>query len=104
MGGGTGSGAAPIVAAIAREMGILTVGIVTTPFMFEGRQRLNQVSGDAHSAMRSTYTATCSCPHITAYGAQEAFPTSHTHTHTHFCAAALRPGPRWPTCARRWTH
>ena len=42
MGGGTGSGAAPVVARIAREMGILTVGIVTTPFTFEGRQRAVQ--------------------------------------------------------------
>ncbi|KAI8472295.1 MAG: plastid division protein FtsZ2 [Monoraphidium minutum] len=42
MGGGTGSGAAPVVAATARAMGILTVGIVTVPFTFEGRQRLNQ--------------------------------------------------------------
>jgi cell division protein FtsZ len=39
MGGGTGTGAAPVVARIAREMGILTVGIVTTPFTFEGRKR-----------------------------------------------------------------
>jgi cell division GTPase FtsZ len=43
MGGGTGSGAAPVVAAAARELGILTVGIVTLPFTFEGRQRKNQV-------------------------------------------------------------
>lgn len=42
MGGGTGSGAAPIVASIAKELGILTVGIVTTPFSFEGRQRALQ--------------------------------------------------------------
>ena len=42
MGGGTGTGAAPIVAKIAREMGILTVGIVTTPFEFEGRRRMAQ--------------------------------------------------------------
>lgn len=42
MGGGTGSGAAPVVARIAKEMGILTVGIVTTPFTFEGRQRAVQ--------------------------------------------------------------
>ncbi len=40
MGGGTGTGAAPLVASIAREMGILTVGIVTKPFAFEGRQRM----------------------------------------------------------------
>lgn len=39
MGGGTGTGAAPVVARIAREMGILTVGIVTKPFIFEGRKR-----------------------------------------------------------------
>ncbi|MBS7262155.1 MAG: cell division protein FtsZ [Eubacteriales bacterium] len=39
MGGGTGTGAAPIVAEIAKEMGILTVGVVTKPFTFEGRQR-----------------------------------------------------------------
>jgi cell division protein FtsZ len=41
MGGGTGTGAAPVVARIAREMGILTVGIVTTPFWFEGKSRYN---------------------------------------------------------------
>ncbi len=42
MGGGTGTGAAPIIAGIAREMGILTVGIVTIPFSFEGKARLEQ--------------------------------------------------------------
>jgi len=42
MGGGTGTGAAPIIAETAREMGILTVGIVTIPFNFEGRRRKNQ--------------------------------------------------------------
>ena len=39
MGGGTGTGAAPIVAEIAKEMGILTIGIVTKPFLFEGKAR-----------------------------------------------------------------
>ncbi len=39
MGGGTGTGAAPVIAEIAKEMGILTVGIVTLPFSFEGRKR-----------------------------------------------------------------
>lgn len=39
MGGGTGTGAAPIIARTAQEMDILTVGIVTTPFTFEGRRR-----------------------------------------------------------------
>ncbi|MBQ8187478.1 MAG: cell division protein FtsZ [Clostridia bacterium] len=42
MGGGTGTGAAPVVARIAREMGILTVGIVTKPFAFEGKKRMDQ--------------------------------------------------------------
>ena len=42
MGGGTGTGAAPVVAQIAREMGILTVGVVTRPFAFEGKKRLEQ--------------------------------------------------------------
>jgi len=42
MGGGTGTGAAPVVAQLAREMGILTVGIVTLPFNFEGPKRMNR--------------------------------------------------------------
>jgi|GEM_PF-752024 len=42
MGGGTGTGGAPVVAAIAKEMGILTVGVVTKPFEFEGRHRKEQ--------------------------------------------------------------
>jgi len=42
MGGGTGTGAAPVIAKATREMGILTVGIVTIPFRFEGQQRINQ--------------------------------------------------------------
>jgi cell division protein FtsZ len=42
MGGGTGTGAAPIVAEIAKEMGALTVGVVTRPFTFEGRRRTSQ--------------------------------------------------------------
>lgn len=42
MGGGTGTGGAPIIAKICKEMGILTVGIVTTPFAYEGKKRLQQ--------------------------------------------------------------
>lgn len=41
MGGGTGTGAAPVVAKVAKEMGILTVGVVTKPFRFEAKQRMN---------------------------------------------------------------
>ena len=44
MGGGTGTGAAPVVAEVVRELGALTVGIVTTPFVFEGGVRLAQAA------------------------------------------------------------
>jgi cell division GTPase FtsZ len=44
MGGGTGSGAAPVVAQISKEAGYLTVGVVTYPFSFEGRKRSLQAS------------------------------------------------------------
>lgn len=53
MGGGTGSGAAPVVAAAARAQGVLTVGIVTMPFSFEGRQR----GGQAREALASLKAA-----------------------------------------------
>ncbi|MCI6245430.1 MAG: cell division protein FtsZ [Eubacterium sp.] len=42
MGGGTGTGAAPVVAQVAKDLGILTVGVVTTPFAFEGKRRMEQ--------------------------------------------------------------
>ena len=42
MGGGTGTGAAPVVARIAKELGALTIGVVTKPFSFEGKKRMNQ--------------------------------------------------------------
>lgn len=45
MGGGTGTGAAPVVASIARGMGALTVGVVTRPFSFEGKKRIEQALG-----------------------------------------------------------
>lgn len=51
MGGGTGSGAAPIVAKIAKEQGCLTVGVVTKPFSFEGRRRMQQAE-EAIEALR----------------------------------------------------
>lgn len=44
MGGGTGTGAAPVVAKIAKELGILTIGVVTKPFSFEGKRRQNQAA------------------------------------------------------------
>ena len=51
MGGGTGTGAAPVIAKTAREMGILTVGIVTLPFMFEGKRR-NEFADEGIASMR----------------------------------------------------
>ena len=51
MGGGTGTGAAPVIAQVAKEMGILTVGIVTVPFNFEGRKRRIQAE-EGLEAMR----------------------------------------------------
>src|SRR5579863_8527 len=45
MGGGTGTGAAPIIAKAAREAGILTVGVVTKPFHFEGQRRMRTAEG-----------------------------------------------------------
>ncbi len=49
MGGGTGTGAAPIVASAAKEMGILTIGVVTKPFTFEGKKRLAQAERGVES-------------------------------------------------------
>ena len=58
MGGGTGSGAAPVVASTAKALGILTVAIVTTPFSFEGRQRRNQAR-DAATHCRKLSSQAC---------------------------------------------
>ena len=55
MGGGTGTGAAPIIARAAREQGILTVGVVTKPFQFEGPRRM-RVAEPASSSCSSTST------------------------------------------------
>lgn len=56
MGGGTGTGAAPVIAGVAKELGILTVGIVTVPFSFEGRKRRQQAE-DGLDAMRRNVDA-----------------------------------------------
>jgi cell division protein FtsZ len=56
MGGGTGTGAAPIIAETAREMGILTVGIVTIPFSFEGRRRKQQADEGLEALRNSVDT------------------------------------------------
>ncbi len=56
MGGGTGTGAAPIVAEIAKEMGVLTVGIVTKPFWFEGKVRQNNSNEGINNLMGAVDT------------------------------------------------
>ena len=49
MGGGTGTGAAPVIAEIARRLGHLTVGVVTKPFSFEGRKRSAQADNGVNA-------------------------------------------------------
>ena len=56
MGGGTGTGAAPVIAQIAREMGALTVAVVTKPFVFEGKQRMRQADEGLNELKRNTDT------------------------------------------------
>jgi cell division protein FtsZ len=61
MGGGTGTGAAPIIARLAKELGILTVAIVTYPFGFEGRKRSNQADGGLEELRDSVDTCVIIC-------------------------------------------
>lgn len=61
MGGGTGTGAAPVVAKIAKDMGILTLGIVTKPFMFEGKQRMNRAE-EGIAALKEAVDAIVTVP------------------------------------------
>ncbi|MGP0128729.1 MAG: cell division protein FtsZ [cyanobacterium endosymbiont of Rhopalodia musculus] len=56
MGGGTGTGAAPIVAEVAKEMGCLTVGVVTRPFSFEGRRRTTQAAEGVNNLQNNVDT------------------------------------------------
>ena len=55
MGGGTGTGAAPVVAQIAKEMGVLTVAVVTRPFLFEGRKRM-EIAEQGIKELRTHHT------------------------------------------------
>lgn len=56
MGGGTGTGAAPIIASLAKEMGILTVGVVTKPFRFEAKARMNNANSGIERLKESVDT------------------------------------------------
>jgi cell division protein FtsZ len=59
MGGGTGTGAAPVIAKLAREMGALTVGVVTKPFMFEGKKRARQAEEGINSLEETVDSLIC---------------------------------------------
>ncbi|MBL7925458.1 MAG: cell division protein FtsZ [Bacteroidia bacterium] len=61
MGGGTGTGAAPIIAGVAKEMGILTVGIVTVPFAFEGKKRKTQAGNGIEELKKNVDTLLIIC-------------------------------------------
>lgn len=61
MGGGTGTGAAPVIASLAKELGILTVGIVTLPFSFEGRKRSQQARAGIDELRKSVDTLLIIC-------------------------------------------
>ncbi len=56
MGGGTGTGGAPVIAKVAREVGALTVGVVTKPFVFEGKKRMRQAEEGIHELKESVDT------------------------------------------------
>jgi cell division protein FtsZ len=61
MGGGTGTGAAPVIARAAREHGILTIGVVTKPFHFEGLHRMRLAESGSSSSTRSSSSRTRTC-------------------------------------------
>jgi cell division protein FtsZ len=61
MGGGTGTGAAPVIAQVAKEMGILTVGIVTEPFAFEGKKRREQADAGIEDLKKNVDTLLVIC-------------------------------------------
>jgi cell division protein FtsZ len=59
MGGGTGTGAAPVVAKVAKELGSLTVGVVTKPFVFEGKRRMKQAEDGMRELKNAVDTLIC---------------------------------------------
>ncbi|MHB8835586.1 MAG: cell division protein FtsZ [Candidatus Methylomirabilia bacterium] len=67
LGGGTGTGAAPVIANIAKEMGILTVGVVTKPFAFEGQRRMRQAE-EGLKEMRDNVDTLITIPNMRLLG------------------------------------
>ena len=91
-GGGTGSGAAPVVARIARELGALTVGIVTTPFKFEGTKRpraggARACRSCARRATRRSSSRTTGCSRCSTARRR---CSTHSRSPTTCCARACR--------------
>lgn len=70
MGGGTGTGAAPVIARIAKEAGVLTVGVVTKPFEFEGPRRMNQ-AGEGIEELREAVNTLITIPNQRLLGMVE---------------------------------
>lgn len=60
MGGGTGTGAAPVIARVSKDMGILTVGIVTIPFRFEGNKKIDQALDGVEEMAKQIASTHCS--------------------------------------------
>ena len=81
MGGGTGTGAAPVVAEVAHDLGILTVGIVTKPFSFEGKRKMGLAEQGIASA---AYMA----GNELSFESAELFATFHTHMRTYGLATS----------------
>ena len=95
MGGGTGTGAAPVIAEIARELGALTVGVVTRPFGFEGRKRGRQAERGHRQLREQGRHADRDPQRPAAAGGREARPRSsmRSGSPTTCCARACRASP-----------
>ena len=94
-GGGTGTGAAPVIAELARELGALTVGVVTRPFGFEGRKRADQAERRHRAAARQGRHAASSSPTTACCRSSRSAPRSsrRSASPTTCCARACRASP-----------
>ena len=94
LGGGTGTGAAPIIASLASEMGALTVAVVTKPFSFEGKRRMQQAERGISELMESVDT-TIVIPEREAACSRRRTPDSSNRSAspTTSCARACRESP-----------
>ena len=96
MGGGTGTGAAPVVARLSKDLGVLTVGVVTYPFSFEGRRRAGQVRAGQGLGRFAAWQV--------AYwraGGDQPGPNPFSHS-SHVCLSVLRPSTSpQPNCTSR---